>query len=57
MFLCLDYPGLMKVCLVQFAGISIDLLYARIAHQVVPEDLDLLEDSILRGTDEQSVRR
>lgn len=40
----------------QFHGISIDLLYARSALSVLPEDLDIKATSMLRSIDEQSVR-
>lgn len=35
-----------------FRGVSIDLLFARLADNVVPRDLDILDDGILVGLDE-----
>lgn len=35
-----------------FRGVSIDLLFAQLARNAVPKDLDILDDSILRGVDE-----
>ncbi|CAH9135663.1 unnamed protein product [Cuscuta epithymum] len=40
----------------KFNEISIDLLYANVALWVIPEDLDVSQESILHGVDEQTVR-
>ncbi|KAJ4757907.1 Poly(A) polymerase [Rhynchospora pubera] len=37
-------------------GVSVDLLYAKLALLVVPEDLDITQNSILQNVDEQTAR-
>ncbi|KAF5739008.1 nuclear poly(A) polymerase 1 [Tripterygium wilfordii] len=39
----------------KFNGVSVDLLYAPLHLWVVPEDLDILQDSLLNGADEKTV--
>ncbi|KAF7811339.1 Nuclear poly(A) polymerase 1 [Senna tora] len=39
----------------KYKGISIDLLYAKLLLWVIPEDLDLSDDSLLQNLDPQSV--
>jgi poly(A) polymerase len=36
----------------EFRGVSIDLLFAQLAQNAVPRDLDILDDTILRGVDD-----
>ncbi|XP_051144802.1 nuclear poly(A) polymerase 1 [Andrographis paniculata] len=40
----------------RFNGVSIDLLYANVALWVIPEDLDISQESILQNVDDQTVR-
>ncbi|KAK1324910.1 hypothetical protein QJS10_CPA01g01386 [Acorus calamus] len=40
----------------KFGGVSIDLLYAKLSLWVIPEDLDISQDSILQNADDQTVR-
>lgn len=39
-----------------FLGIDIDLIFARLAIASVPHDLDLKDNSLLRGLDETDLR-
>ena len=41
---------------IEFNGFEIDLLYASLALNTVPEALDISSTSVLRGCDEQSIR-
>ena len=40
----------------KFDGIEIDLLFARLAHKEVQDDVELSDDSILKNLDEKCVR-
>uniref|UniRef100_A0A2K5PVA0 polynucleotide adenylyltransferase n=1 Tax=Cebus imitator TaxID=2715852 RepID=A0A2K5PVA0_CEBIM len=42
-----------KLC---FVGIEIDILFARLALQTIPEDLDLQDDSLLKNLDVRCIR-
>ncbi|KAJ4702645.1 Nuclear poly(A) polymerase [Melia azedarach] len=39
----------------KFHGVSVDLLYAQLQLWMIPEDLDILQDSLLQDVDEQTV--
>mmetsp|Transcript_2836 Transcript_2836/g.7407 ORF Transcript_2836/g.7407 Transcript_2836/m.7407 type:complete len:812 (+) Transcript_2836:78-2513(+) len=47
------YVPVMKI---KFKGVEMDVLYASLAQFLIPENLDLSHNSVLRGCDEQSVR-
>lgn len=40
----------------EMRGIEMDVLFARLAHTVIPANLDLFNDSVLNGLDDKSVR-
>ncbi|KAF3633914.1 Nuclear poly(A) polymerase 2 [Capsicum annuum] len=40
----------------KFNGVSIDLLYANVSLWVIPEDLDVSQESMLQNVDDQTVR-
>ncbi|XP_042007957.1 nuclear poly(A) polymerase 1-like [Salvia splendens] len=40
----------------KFNGVSIDLLYANVSLRIIPEDLDISQESILQNVDDQTVR-
>ncbi|KAL1568393.1 Nuclear poly(A) polymerase 1 [Salvia divinorum] len=40
----------------KFNGVSIDLLYANVSLWIIPEDLDISQESILQNVDDQTVR-
>lgn len=42
--------------MVEYSGISIDLIYARLQLSSVPLSLDLKDNSLLRGLDETDLR-
>lgn len=47
--------ALVPIMSFDFEKVSIDLLFARLAENYVPKDVDLLEDSILNGCDRTTV--
>ena len=40
----------------EISGIPIDLVFAQLNMQSIPEDLDLSDDNLLRNLDDKSVR-
>ncbi|PIM97870.1 Poly(A) polymerase [Handroanthus impetiginosus] len=40
----------------KFSGVSVDLLYANVSLWVIPEDLDISQESILQNVDDQTIR-
>jgi poly(A) polymerase len=44
--------ALVPIISFDFKGISIDLLFARLAENTVPKDIDILDDRILKGLDD-----
>lgn len=40
----------------EFAGIELDMLFARLSYSTIPDDLDLKDDSILKNLDPKCVR-
>jgi poly(A) polymerase len=47
------FVPVIKLC---FDGVEIDVLFARLALQTIPEDLDLRDDSLLRNLDIRCIR-
>ncbi len=39
-----------------FDGIELDMLFARLALQIIPEDQDLRDESLLKNLDQKCVR-
>lgn len=39
----------------KFSGVQIDLLFARLALSIIPDDLDLLDEQILKNLDDKSI--
>ncbi len=46
----------MPVIKTEFAGIELDMLFARLSYSTIPDDLDLKDDSILKNLDQKCVR-
>jgi len=40
----------------EYDGIELDMLFARLSYSTIPEDLDLRDDSILKNLDQKCVR-
>ena len=46
----------MPVIKLEYDGIELDMLFARLSYSTIPEDLDLRDDSILKNLDQKCVR-
>ncbi|CAA90398.2 Poly(A) polymerase [Caenorhabditis elegans] len=54
--LCAVENAFVPIMTMKYSGIEIDFLFARLALKEVPEDLDILDDALLKNLDQESVR-
>lgn len=54
--LCAVEKAFVPIMTLKYSGVDIDILFARLALKSVPEDLNILDDSLLKNLDEESVR-